>query len=596
MKNTDNFFKTVYQKYPFLFVLFLSLLLTVPWTMISDFYTKGEPREASVAQCILNTGNWILPTDYADETAYKPPLMHWTIALFSLPAGKVSETTARLPSALGLVGITVLFFTFLSKRTSKRRALLATLLMLTCFEMHRSGIEARVDMLLSFFMIASLICFFIWEEKGLKKFPWHISLLLAGASLIKGPVGIVLPCLVFIVYLLLLQKYSFWKIIWKTIIVALPALFILLSWYYLAYRQGGEKFLNVVYAENFGRFLGQKSESLDISYNLGHEGPFWYYIPAILTGFLPWSLVAIFSLFVVSYKKFFKKLQFGKLKESIKKLKNSDQLILFSTLTLIVVIGFYSIPSSKRSVYIIPVYPFAAYLLVLLYEWVMKRKPAFINWTANIIFVLTGFLLLLTAIFRFFNLSALTSPFIKDETLNHDIGLFSQAFQHPGVVGVLFWLFLAIAFVWCLKWKRTKNIQNILFASIGLYIGLQVFLEGFAYPVYKNGYSVRPFAEKLQNKYSLKDNIFVMNNLMEYPNLYGLNFYLGNQFKNFEKEKPEEGYFLIGEKNLEKIRKLYGKNYQFIVLENSENKFNDIKDVMLFCRFKRNIKPEQTDY
>jgi len=587
MKNTDNFFKTVYQKYPFLFVLFLSLLLTVPWTMISDFYTKGEPREASVAQCILNTGNWILPTDYADETAYKPPLMHWTIALFSLPAGKVSETTARLPSALGLVGITVLFFTFLSKRTSKRRALLATLLMLTCFEMHRSGIEARVDMLLSFFMIASLICFFIWEEKGLKKFPWHISLLLAGASLIKGPVGIVLPCLVFIVYLLLLQKYSFWKIIWKSIIVALPALFILLSWYYLAYRQGGEKFLNVVYAENFGRFLGQKSESLDISYNLGHEGPFWYYIPAILTGFLPWSLVAIFSLFVVSYKKFFKKLQFGKLQESIKKLKNADRLILFSTLTLIVVIGFYSIPSSKRSVYIIPVYPFAAYLLVLLYEWVMKRKPAFINWTANIIFVLTGFLLLLTAIFRFFNLSALTSPFIKDETLNHDIGLFSQAFQHPGVVGVLFWLFLTIAFVWCLKWKRTKNIQNILFASIGLYIGLQVFLEGFAYPVYKNGYSVRPFAEKLQNKYSLKDNIFVMNNLMEYPNLYGLNFYLGNQFKNFEKEKPEEGYFLIGEKNLEKIRKLYGKNYQFIVLENSENKFNDIKDVMLFCRFKR---------
>jgi 4-amino-4-deoxy-L-arabinose transferase-like glycosyltransferase len=596
MKNTDNFFKTVYQKYPFLFVLFLSLLLTVPWTMISDFYTKGEPREASVAQCILNTGNWILPTDYADETAYKPPLMHWTIALFSLPAGKVSETTARLPSALGLVGITVLFFTFLSKRTSKRRALLATLLMLTCFEMHRSGIEARVDMLLSFFMIASLICFFIWEEKGLKKFPWHIPMLLAGASLIKGPVGIVLPCLVFIVYLLLLQKYSFWKIIWKSIIVALPALFILLSWYYLAYRQGGEKFLNVVYAENFGRFLGQKSESLDISYNLGHEGPFWYYIPAILTGFLPWSLVAIFSLFVVSYKKFFKKLQFGKLKESIKKLKNADRLILFSTLTLIVVIGFYSIPSSKRSVYIIPVYPFAAYLLVLLYEWVMKRKPAFINWTANIIFVLTGFLLLLTAIFRFFDLSALTSPFIKDETLNHDIGLFSQAFQHPGVVGVLFWLFLAIAFVWCLKWKRTKNIQNILFASIGLYIGLQVFLEGFAYPVYKNGYSVRPFVEKLQNKYSLKDNIFVMNNLMEYPNLYGLNFYLGNQFKNFEKEKPEEGYFLIGEKNLEKIRKLYGKNYQFIVLENSENKFNDIKDVMLFCRFKRNIKPEQTDY
>ena len=587
MKKSNNFFKTIYQKYPYLFVLFLSLLLTIPWTMVSDFYTKGEPREAAVAQCILNTGNWILPTDYADETAYKPPLMHWMIALFSLPAGKVSETTARLPSALGLIGITVSFFVFLSKRTSKKRALLATLLMLTSFEMHRSGIEARVDMLLSFFMIASLICFYIWEEKGLRKFPWFISLLLAGASLIKGPVGIVLPCLVFIVYLLLLQKYSFWKIIWKNFLVALPAVFILLGWYYLAYRQGGEKFLNVVYAENFGRFLGQKSETLDIAYNLGHENPFWYYIPAILTGFLPWSLVAIFSLFAVSYKKLFKKLQFRKLKESFKNLKNADKLVLFSTITLIVVVGFYSIPSSKRSVYIMPVYPFAAYLLVFLYEWAMKQKPQFINWTANIIFILVGFLLLLMAFSRFVNLSAITSPLIKDKTLNHDIGLYSKAFQHPGVAGVLFWLFLATAFVWCLKWKRTRILQNILFASIGLFIGLQVFLEGFAYPIYKNGYSVRPFAEKLQNKYSLKNNVFVMNNLKEYPNLYALNFYLGNRFKNFEKEKPEEGYFLTGEKSLKKIRKVYGTNYQFTVLENSGNRFNDIKDVILFCRLKR---------
>ncbi len=234
-----------------------------------------------------------------------------------------------------------------------------------------------------------------------------------------------------------------------------------------------------------------------------------------------------------------------------------------------------------------PVYPFAAYLLVLLYEWAMKRKPQFINWTANIIFILVGFLLLLMAFSRFVNLSAITSPLIKDKTLNHDIGLYSKAFQHPGVAGVLFWLFLATAFVWCLKWKRTRIVQNILFTCIGLFIGLQVFLEGFAYPIYKNGYSVRPFAEKLQNKYSLKNNVFVMNNLKEYPNLYALNFYLGNRFKNFEKEKPKEGYFLTGEKSLKKIRKVYGTNYQFTVLENSGNRFNDIKDVILFCRLKR---------
>jgi len=66
--------KAIYLRHPYLFILTLSALLTLPWITLGEFYTKGEPREASVATCILNTGNWILPADYADEVAYKPRL------------------------------------------------------------------------------------------------------------------------------------------------------------------------------------------------------------------------------------------------------------------------------------------------------------------------------------------------------------------------------------------------------------------------------------------------------------------------------------------------------------------------------------------
>ena len=234
MNKLIDTFKGIYLRHPYLLILFICVLMTLPWITMGEFYTKGEPREATVASCMLNTGNWVLPSDYADEVAYKPPFMHWFIAAFSLPVGHVTETTARLPSALSLIGITMMFFALLYKRTTSFRAFLASVIVLTSFEMHRSGIEARVDMTLAFFMVAALITLFKWEEKGLKGFPLLIPLFLGGAALVKGPVGILLPCLVFGIYLLLLQRYSLWKIIYKNVFVALPALAILLVWYVFA--------------------------------------------------------------------------------------------------------------------------------------------------------------------------------------------------------------------------------------------------------------------------------------------------------------------------------------------------------------------------
>jgi len=572
--------KAIYLRHPYLFILTLSALLTLPWITLGEFYTKGEPREASVATCILNTGNWILPADYADEVAYKPPFMHWLIAIASLPTGEVSETTARIPSALGLIGITLMFFTFLYKRKSKCHALLATLILLTSFEMHRSGIEARVDMFLTFFMVGSLLSFFKWEEKGLKGYPVLIPLFLGGAAMVKGPVGILLPCLVFGIYLLILQRYSLWKIIIKNVIVALPALAILSVWYVLAYQQGGAPFLNLVYAENFGRFLGSDNKTLGIAYELGHKGPFWYYIPAIILGFMPWSLLLIFSAFAVSYKGVFRNIK-TKTTSFIQKIAGMDKVLLFSIISVVIILLFYAIPSSKRSVYIMPAYPFAAYLLMLLYEWAVTSKPKLIKLLSYIILVLSGILLSLVGIFHFVNLQEVSASLIHNAKLMNDISLFSTAFQYPTVLGTFVWFLLLAAFITCLYILKKKTSRTILFGTLTLYICIQFFLEGFAYPVFKNGYSTRPFAEKIEAKYDLKGKTFVTVDLKEYPNLYGLSFYMGNDFKNFDKELPLEGYFITGSKSIEKINQKYNGKYAFEELERTTNKFNDFNDVII---------------
>jgi len=583
MNTLTDTLKAIYLRHPYLVVLLISVSLTIPWITMGEFYVKGEPREATVATYILNTGNWVLPADYADEVAYKPPFMHWFIAAFSLPVGHVTETTARLPSALGLIGITLMFFTLLYKRKPTSRAALAALILLTSFEMHRSGIEARVDMTLAFFMIAGLISLFKWEEKGLKGYPVLIPVFLGGAALVKGPVGILLPCLVFGIYLLLLQRYSLWKIIVKNVVVVLPALAILLVWYVLAYQQGGSHFLNIVYAENFGRFFGGNSKELGISYELGHEGPWWYYIPAIILGFLPWSFLLIFSAFGVSYKKVFR--NFRPQKSAFwQKLASMDKMTLFSIVSVIVILTFYAIPISKRSVYIMPAYPFAAYLLTLLYEWALDVKPKLIRTVGSIVLGLSGVILALEFLFRFVNLGNLANPLVHDTKTLHDIQVFSTAFQHPGILAIVTWILLLAAFLIVMPLLKTKTSYTTIFGTLALFICLQVLLESSAFPVFKDSYSSRPFAEKIEAKYNLKENTYVMNDLSRFPNLYGLNFYTGNHFKNFEKEQPSGGYFIIGSTMIDKVRQEYSGKYTFEELDRSPDKFNDFNDIQVIYK------------
>jgi len=584
MNKLIDSFKAIYLKHPFLVVLFISMLLTLPWITMGEFYYKGEPREATVATFIMNTGNWILPAGYADEVAYKPPFMHWIIVLFSLPAGHVSETTARLPSALSLIGITLMTFTFLRKRKSTSTAFIASLMVLTSFEMHRWGIESRVDMLLAFFMIGALLSLFNWEEKRLKGYPLLVPLFLGGAALVKGPVGFILPCLVFGVYLLLLQRYSLWKIIAKNILVAIPAALILGCWYVLAYQQDGSHFLNLVFAENIGRFLGMSNQSLGIKYNLGHIGPFWYYIPAIVVGFVPWSFLLILSAFSIKYKNPFRQFR---LKPFLQKLAILDKVTLFSIVSITVIMLFYMIPASKRTVYIMPVYPFAAYLLVLLYDWAVNKRPQLIKGLGYFIFGLSGLMLALEGIFRFVNLSNLIGPLFHDTKTLHDINVFSEAFQHPTMLAVAAWFLLLAAIVTFRVVLQRKSGYSVLFGMLVVFVCLQVFLESSVYPEFKDSYSSRTFAEKIQARYDLKGNTYVINDLTTFPNLYGLNFYTGNHFRNFEKELPSTGYFITGSTMIDQIRKKYAGRYVFEELERSPNKFNDFNDMMVVYKIIR---------
>ena len=147
------------RKKAFWFIALLSVLVVVPFLGETIFYSKGEPREAIVALSMLESGNWILPVNYGTDIAYKPPFFYWSIAAVSSLFGEVTEFSARFPSALAFLAMQLMFFAFVAKRKNVQTAFLASILLLSSFEVHRAAVACRVDMVqVAFYRLFPFVC------------------------------------------------------------------------------------------------------------------------------------------------------------------------------------------------------------------------------------------------------------------------------------------------------------------------------------------------------------------------------------------------------------------------------------------------------
>ena len=578
----------LYLQKPVTMVIIICIISILPWIGLGDFSTKGEPREAAVAVSMLETDNWILPEVYANEFAYKPPLAHWLMAAASLPQGYVSEFTSRLPSALAfivLIGFTLVFF---GKRLKFQQAFIATLLMITCVELHRAGMTTRVDMLLTTFMVIGLYQLYRWEDQlELKGLPITIPALLGCAILTKGPVGVILPLFVFAVYLLMLRKYSYLKIFKTLLYSGISSLFLPSLWYIAAWKQGGEDFLNVVLAENFGRFFHLNTPN--INYDLGHENGVWYNFMTLATGFIPWTIFFFFSLFGLKLHKPEKSVK-DFLKQIWNYIQDMEKEKLFSLVALVCIIFFYSIPSSKRSVYLMPAYPFIAIFLAQYALYITEYRTKVTRIFATFLAAITSVVLLIIGgtIVGIIHPVELVSQYTSRQSTLEMVEYASNMFIHPGALTITI-LLVVVAILVTVFYQLLKKINiKILYATIALTFSINLLIDGIVMRGIRKGSSARPFAEQVQKEYPLDEtNMYVMNELKTYANLYGLNFYLGNKFHNFGQEQPANGFFFCRVKDMEKVLENYGNRYTFQELTSTPNVIADVRDRIVLCSFSK---------
>lgn len=330
-------------------VVLLALLLSLPW-LDRPFSSRGEPREALVAQAMVATGNWVSPPAYDGAVPSKPPFTHWLVSLSSLPQGKVSEFTSRLPSAIGFVAFLAALYVFVARRTSSHVGFLAALILMTTFEWFRCGVTCRVDLILSVSMAGALLALFSWSEKGRRGFPFLAAVLIAAAALTKGPIGIVLPLGIYSLYEVTKQGISVRSVVsigLQALIIAVPVGLVVSGWYIAGYLQRGDVFIEKIYYENFARFTSTMEDE-------PHKHNALYLVGMLLVGLLPWSI----SWLTLAGREC--RAVGATLRAWRSVWQSATPLVRFSFLAASCIFLFFCIPSSKRSVYVLPAYPFIA--------------------------------------------------------------------------------------------------------------------------------------------------------------------------------------------------------------------------------------------
>lgn len=567
------------KKIAFWFIALLSVLVLVPFLGETIFYSKGEPREAIVAYTMLESGNWILPMNYGVEIAYKPPFLYWTIAVISSILGGVSEFSARMPSALAFLAMQLVFFSFVAKRKNVKTAFLTSILLLSSFEVHRAAVACRLDMLQVSLIVISLCLLFRWDEKNCKGVPWLAVLLMACATLTKGPVGSIFPCLCIGIYQLL-RGCSFGKAFFSLLGIGLLSLIPLGIWFWAAYQQGGEPFVNLMLEENTGRFFRKMSYE-------SHENPLWYNFLTLIWGWIPWTLVLLVSLFGLKWKEMHVLPEGDSVGERLKKVwdkfRSQSPLQLFIWVVILTIFIFYCIPKSKRSVYLLPIYPFMGVLLAEYLLALVQRGAKVFKISA---WIFAALAVLLTVTFFTVRLGLVPESIWGTGRHAAENIAFMNALQ---TVPLSFskWLivFLPLMSAACLLYTLLKcaDARPLLYGVAGCMLCIFVALDGVYQPTVLAVKSDKHLAVRL-NDLEPEEPVYSYGDWVKF---YSINYYLGDRVRIFDMLHPAEGYVLVIDELQEKFLQNNQNAYRLDEVYRTPLRSCDMRKKVIVYKFSR---------
>jgi 4-amino-4-deoxy-L-arabinose transferase-like glycosyltransferase len=298
---------------------------------VYGLWEPDEARYAEIAREMLQLRDFVIP--HLNYVAYveKPPLLYWLTA-FSFRIFGVNQFAARLvPAIAAMLGVLATFI-FADRAMGRRRAVMAAAILATAPLYAVMAQVLTTDMLLSALTTIAIFAFYLHYAEG-GRWCWIGYFAMALATLTKGPVGIALPALTMLIFLWWERSLKGSLRRFHGVPGTLLVFAIVAPWFVaISIREPG--FVDFY-------FIGEHLRRIFDS-SFSHGEPFYFYLPVVIAGLLPWSLLVPF-------------LTWRKMAPSPARR--------YCVIASLVVIGAFSAASGKLIPYIIPALPPLAVLL-----------------------------------------------------------------------------------------------------------------------------------------------------------------------------------------------------------------------------------------
>jgi len=318
-------------------LFFLASLLLLVTVGSYGVIESSDARYAEIAREMYVSGDWLHPNLLDVHHYHKPPLTYQITALGYKLFG-INAFGARFFLQIAIVLQMLLVYLLTLQFTSHKKVALWAAAIYFSFPMVLiASRNLTTDTFLTTFTLLGIYAWVRYRKEGKFRWLYVFTLSLAFGFLTKGPVVFLAP----VVFALLFNRLEIRKQKWSLHHIVAWSIFVMLSasWFiYLALDNPAfwNYFIERQTVERFSKNVFNRSE------------PFWYFI--VLTPLLgmPWVLLLPWLV-----KK--TKVRFT--------LGTVENILLFSVLIPLV---FFSISTSKRVLYILPLYPLLAVFIALM--------------------------------------------------------------------------------------------------------------------------------------------------------------------------------------------------------------------------------------
>jgi 4-amino-4-deoxy-L-arabinose transferase-like glycosyltransferase len=347
-----------------------------------------EGRNAEVAREMKESGAWLSPS-YNGITYLDKPAFYFKAVALSLAAFGDNETAARLPSAVFGLALLAITFVFCRRAHGTRCAVLAVIIIVTMPLYLVFSRTVIFDIALAFFVAAAIFAGYRAEEcEGKSRRNWYLlGALAAGfATLVKGPVGFLIPGLVLFVFHFVERSSEFRNLIGELVADFLkllkgPMVYVIPSFVLVVFHRVGARCgilkrffaplnLLVFFGVTLPWFIGLSLQHPDFPYyglieesfhrfttvKFHRTQPFYFYALIVAGLFLPWSFI-LPEAGVAAWK-------------NRKALTSADRLCL---VWAVVVVMFFSLSKSKLPGYILSTTVASGILLARVFERAMTN-------------------------------------------------------------------------------------------------------------------------------------------------------------------------------------------------------------------------------